>query len=190
MNGTVDTPDWTMIPKPTDDGATDHLEGAPLPSVPLHATDGSVVDLSALAGRSVVYVYPRTGRPGVPNPPGWDMIPGARGCSPQSCSFRDHFDELRNLGVAHVFGLSTQDSGYQREAKDRLHLPFPMLSDAEGALRTALRLPTFEIEGMTLFKRCTLMIDDGTITHVFYPVFPPDENAAQVVEWLKAQRCR
>ena len=181
---TVDTPDWSTIPAPQDDGAAQHLRGAMLPSLALPATDGKPVDLSKLPGRTVVYAYPRTGKPGVPNPTGWDMIPGARGCSPQSCAFRDHFAELKRLGVAQVFGLSTQDTAYQKEAAERLHLPFPLLSDAALALARALRLPTFEVDAMTLLKRVTLVIDSGRITHVFYPVFPPDQNAALVVEWL------
>ena len=180
------TPDWSSIPAPLDDGACDHLSGAALPAVTLAATDGTLVNLAALPARSVVYAYPRTGQPGVPNPPGWDLIPGARGCSPQSCAFRDHFNELQTLGVARVFGLSVQPTDYQREAAARLHLPFPLLSDAAGELTASLRLPTFEIAGLRLLKRFTLVIDDGVITRVFYPVFPPDENAAQVIAWLKA----
>jgi peroxiredoxin len=182
--GSTDTPDWSQIPAPQDDGGAKHLAGARVPALSLSATNGSSVDLSKLAGRTVVYAYPRTGQPGVANPTGWDMIPGARGCSPQSCAFRDHFADLKRLGVANVFGLSTQDSAYQKEAADRLHLPFPLLSDDKLALARALRLPTFEVDGMTLLKRVTLVLDDGKITKVFYPVFPPDQNAAQVVEWL------
>jgi peroxiredoxin len=181
----VETPDWSTIPAPQDDGATRHLRGLALPSIALPATDGSTVDLSKLPGRTIVYAYPRTGRPGVPNPAGWDMIPGARGCSPQSCAFRDRFAELKRLGVAQVFGLSTQDTPYQAEAAARLHLPFPLLSDAGLALARGLRLPTFEVDGMTLLKRATLVIDAGRITHVFYPVFPPDQNAVAVVDWLR-----
>jgi peroxiredoxin len=182
---TVDAPDWTTIPRPQDDGAADHLKGKAVPSVPLRATDGSTVDLSTLRGRTVVYAYPRTGRPGVPNPDGWDLIPGARGCTPQACAFRDQFEELKEAGVARVFGLSTQDPGYQAEAAQRLHLPFALLSDVDGALARALDLPTFDVEGTTLLRRCTLVIDDAAITHVFYPVFPPDQNAARVLAWLK-----
>jgi len=180
----IDTPDWSTIPAPQDDGKARHLRGMTMPAVALPATDGRTVDLSKLSGRTVVYAYPRTGKPGVPNPSGWDMIPGARGCSPQSCAFRDHFAELQRLGVAQLFGLSTQDTAYQAEAAARLHLPFPLLSDAGLALTRALRLPTFEVDGMTLLKRLTLVIDGGRIAHVFYPVFPPDQNAAAVVEWL------
>jgi peroxiredoxin len=157
-------------------------------SVPLPATNGDTVDLSEIPGRVVVYAYPRTGRPGVENPEGWDMIPGARGCTPQSCSFRDHFAELKALGIDHVFGLSTQDPDYQREAVERLHLPFAMLSDAHLRLTRAMGLPTFETGGMTLLKRFTLVIDGGTVEHVFYPVFPPDRNASDVAAWLSQRR--
>ena len=174
------------LPVPQDDGAALHLAGLRLPSVPLAATDGSTVDLSKLEGRTVVYIYPRTGVPGEPSPAGWDAIPGARGCTPQSCSFRDHFAEIRGLGVAQIYGLSTQATGYQREAADRLHLPFPILSDTELKLTRAIKLPTFSVAGMTLLKRMALVIDDGVITKVFYPVFPPDQNAAEVIAWLKA----
>lgn len=173
------------IPAPQDDGATLHLRGLTLPSVPLPATDGSIVDLSALPGRTVVYIYPRTGRPGEPPPDGWDAIPGARGCTPQSCSFRDHFAELKQLGVTRMFGLSTQDNDYQREAVERLHLPFPILSDRNLELARALTLPTFTAAGMTLLKRMVLVIDGGTLTKVFYPVFPPDRSAAEVIAWLR-----
>jgi peroxiredoxin len=176
------------LPVPKDDGAARHLAGMRMPSVALAATDGTQVDLVKLAGRTVVYIYPRTGRPGVALPEGWDAVPGARGCTPQSCSFRDHFAELRGLGVAHLFGLSTQNTGYQHEAVERLHLPFAILSDAELRLTHALGLPTFVVAGMTLLKRMVLIIDDGAIAKVFYPVFPPDESAAAVVSWLRASR--
>jgi peroxiredoxin len=172
------------LPVPQDDGAARHLAGMRLPAIALAGTDDTQVDLASLAGRTVVYFYPRTGRPGVALPDGWDAIPGARGCTPQSCSFRDHFAELKALGVAHLFGLSTQDTGYQREAVDRLHLPFAILSDERLALTRAMNLPTFETSGMILLKRFTLLIDDGAVTHVFYPVFPPDRSAAEIIEWL------
>jgi peroxiredoxin len=172
------------LPVPKDDGGARHLAGMRVPALVLAATDGSAVDLSRLAGRTVVYIYPRTGRPGVSLPDGWDAIPGARGCTPQSCGFRDHFRELEARGVAHVYGLSTQDSEYQREVAERLHLPFPLLSDAGLKFQRALKLPTFEIEGMTLIKRMVMVIDDGVIVHVFYPVFPPDRSAAEVLAWL------
>jgi peroxiredoxin len=176
------------LPLPQDDGAARHLGGGKLPSVPLPATDGSMVDLSKLAGRTVVYIYPRTGVPGQPLPEGWDAIPGARGCTPQSCSFRDHFAELKQLGVAHLYGLSTQDTGYQNEAVERLKLPFPIISDRNLALARAINLPTFTVSGMILLKRMTLVIDAGVITKVFYPVFPPDKSAEEVIAWLQASR--
>lgn len=184
MENTVEAPDWATIPVPADDGATRHLADARMASVRLPATNGDTIDLSALPGRVVVYAYPRTGQPGVENPDGWDMIPGARGCTPQSCSFRDHFAELKALGVNHLFGLSTQDLDYQREAAERLHLPFAVLSDQHLRLARAMDLPTFEAGGMTLLKRFTLVISDGKVEHVFHPVFPPDRSASDVVEWL------
>src|SRR5215204_92305 len=178
----------TGIAAPPDDGAASHLPGSKLPAVALGATDGTHVDLSKLRGRSVVYVYPRTGVPGQPLPEGWDAIPGARGCTPQSCSFRDHFTKIKSLGVAHVYGLSTQDTPYQREAAERLKLPFPVLSEANLELARALNLPTLSAAGMILLKRMALVIDDGVITKVFYPVFPPDKNAEEIVAWLHASR--
>src|SRR5215208_6872310 len=171
------------LPIPLDDGASDHLPGTRLPAVPLRSTAGNVVDLASLTGRTVVYCYPRMGRPDEEMPQDWDEIPGARGCTPQSCAFRDHHAELRTLG-ARVFGLSTQDTAYQREAAERLHLPFPLLSDEKLEFAGALDLPTFETEGMTLVKRVTLVIEDGEIREVFYPVFPPGKNAEEVVAWL------
>jgi peroxiredoxin len=176
------------IPVPQDDGAARHLAGMRLPDLALPATSGPPVNLSKLKGRSVVYIYPRTGVPGADLPPGWDDIPGARGCTPQSCGFRDHAGELKQLGVTHLFGLSTQDTAYQQEAATRLHLPFPILSDEHLALTRALKLPTFTAAGMTLLKRMAWVIDDGVITYVFYPVFPPDKSAADVVAWIKTAR--
>jgi peroxiredoxin len=155
-----------------------------VPDIALAATDGTQINLAKRPGRTVLYIYPRTGVPGVPLPEGWDMIPGARGCTPQSCGFRDHFAELKRLGVFSVFGLSTQDTAYQREAADRLHLPFALLSDAQLQFTRALDLPTFEVAGMELIKRMVLVIDSGTIAKVFYPVFPPDRSAQDVVAWL------
>lgn len=175
------------LPVPIDDGATDHLTGMMLPSVPLTSTRGSRVDLASLRGRTVVYCYPRTGQPDVEPPKGWDQIPGARGCTPQSCGFRDSYAELHALG-SEVFGLSTQSTDYQLEAVRRLKLPFDLLSDSELTLAHALKLPTFEIESMTLIKRLTLILLDGRIEKVFYPVFPPDKNAADVIEWLLRNR--
>ncbi|WP_460450190.1 peroxiredoxin [Alsobacter sp. SYSU BS001988] len=175
------------LPVPVNDGATDHLRAMQLPQIPLPSTSGGAVSLGGLNGLTVVYAYPRTGEPGKPSPDGWDAIPGARGCTPQSCSFRDHFAELRGLGVDHVFGLSTQTTDYQSEMAERLHLPFAILSDHAFALTDAIRLPTFEAGGMRLLKRFTLMIDNGRVAHVFYPVFPPDRSAQDVVDWLKAR---
>ena len=174
------------LPAPQDDGAARHLTGARLPDVALPATDGRSVNLAHFSGRTVVYVYPRTGRPDQALPTGWDDIPGARGCTPQSCGFRDHFADLKRLGVAQLYGLSTQDTAYQREAVERLHLPFAILSDAGLELTRALSLPTFAVDGMTLIKRMAWVIDNGVIAKVFYPVFPPDESAAEVVSWLRA----
>lgn len=175
------------LPVPADDGAARHLAGARLPEIALPATDGSRVVLAALPGRTVVYVYPRTGQPGVPAPDGWDDIPGARGCTPQSCGFRDHFDDLKRLGVTALYGLSTQDTAYQREAVVRLHLPFAILSDAELRLTQALKLPTFTTAGMTLLKRMAWVIEDGVIVRALYPVFPPDQSAEQVIDWLRSR---
>jgi peroxiredoxin len=173
------------IPAPIDDGAARHLKGMRVADVALPATDGARVDLSKLDGRTILYIYPRTGRPGQALPTGWDGIPGARGCTPQSCGFRDHAAELMRLGVAHLYGLSTQDTAYQQEAASRLHLPFALLSDETLAFAKAMRLPTFEVDGMRLTKRMAWVIDDGVITHVFYPVFPPDKNAEEVAAWLR-----
>jgi peroxiredoxin len=174
----------TGLPVPQDDGAADHLAGMAVPAMPRMATDGSWVDLAAFTGRTVVYAYPRTGEKDAPIPPEWDAIPGARGCTPQSCAFRDHHAELAALG-ARVFGFSTQTPDYQREVAQRLGLPFAILSDADLALTQAMRLPTFEFNGMTLTKRLTLVIRDGVVEHVFYPVFPPDRNASEVLAWLR-----
>ncbi len=171
------------LPVPVDDGACNHLWGMRLPSVPLMSTGGRLVDLAGLPGRTVVYCYPRTGRPDSDVPKGWNAIPGARGCTPQSCAFRDHYQELRALGVE-VFGLSTQTTAYQQEAVARLHLPIELLSDAELAFTRALRLPTFAFEEMALIRRLTLIVRDGRIEKVFYPVFPPDKNAEDVISWL------
>ena len=174
------------LPEPADDGAADHLRGMPMPGVSLRSTRGRVVDLSALpAPRTVIYCYPMTGIPGKPLPAGWDLIPGARGCTPQTCGFRDHQEELRQL-KADVFGVSTQTTEYQREMAERLQLRFEILSDSQFALCVALDLPTFEVDGMLLLKRLTMIVREGRIEHVFYPVFPPNESAEQVLRWLRA----
>ena len=181
--------DWSKIPAPTDDGGAAHLEGMTMPPVALRATDDTMVKLSALKGRTVVFAYPRTGEPGkIALVDDWDMIPGARGCTPQTCSFRDLFAELRAAGAAHVFGLSTQSNAYQTEMASRLHLPFAVLSDEKLELTRALKLPTMEVAGLTLIKRLALVIDDARVRHVFYPVFPPDRNAGDVLAWLKHHR--
>ena len=183
--------DWSKIPAPVDDGATRHLQGAKVPDILLPATDGAQVSLARLAGRVVVFAYPRTGEPGKPSlVDDWDMIPGARGCTPQSCAFRDLHKVLIEAGAARVFGLSTQDTAYQIEVAKRLHLPFPLLSDVGLALTEALRLPTMQVAGLTLIKRLALVIDDGSVAKVFYPVFPPDKNAAEVHAWLSEHRRR
>jgi peroxiredoxin len=179
--------DWSKLPAPSDDGAADHLEGLNLPSVSLAATNGLAIDLASLSGLTVVYAYPMTGRPDTPLPEDWDMIPGARGCTPQSCAFRDHFADLTALGVNHLFGLSVQPTGYQVEAATRLHLPFPLLSDADYQLTDQLTLPTFDSSGIRLLKRLTLIIRDGQIIKALYPVFPPDQNAQAVMDWLISQ---
>ncbi|KQT78100.1 peroxiredoxin [Methylobacterium sp. Leaf466] len=175
------------LPAPADDGAARHLEGIRLPDVSLSATDGGRVSLARLAGRTVVYAYPRTGEPGQPNlVADWDAIPGARGCTPQTCGFRDHHAELVARGVAQVHGLSTQTSAYQQEVAQRLHLPFTLLADPHRAFAMAIRLPTFEAAGQILLKRLTMVVDDGRVTKVFYPVFPPDRSAAEVLAWLES----
>jgi peroxiredoxin len=176
------------LPVPLDDGAAAHLPGRELPALAFPATRGTTIDLrEASAGTLVLYLYPRTGRPGVDPPAGWDEMPGARGCTPQTCAFRDHHDELARLG-AQVAGLSSQTTEYQQEAAERLHLPFPLLADPDLRLAAALDLPTFEFEGARLYKRLTLVARAAEIVKVFYPVFPPDRNADEVIAWLEAQR--
>jgi peroxiredoxin len=181
--------DWSKIPAPADDGAAAHLTGMAVPPVSLVATNDTSVTLAALPGRTVVFAYPRTGEPGkIALVDDWDMIPGARGCTPQTCAFRDLFAELKIAGAKQMFGLSTQSNEYQTEMASRLHLPFPILSDEKLLLTQALDLPTMDVAGLTMIKRLTLVIDDARITHVFYPVFPPDRNAGDVLAWLKANR--
>jgi peroxiredoxin len=178
--------DWSTIPAPEDDGGARHLTGLAVPDIALAATDGTQLSLAKVAGRVIVFAYPRTGQPGQPSPvPDWNMIPGARGCTPQTCAFRDLHEVMIAAGAARLFGLSTQDTAYQREAAERLHLPFPLLSDEKLELTKALRLPTMEVGRMTLIKRLALVVDDGVIAKVFYPVFPPDRNAGDVLAWLE-----
>jgi peroxiredoxin len=178
--------DWSKIPAPVDDGAAAHLVGMKIPPVVLPATDGTSVTLASLPGRVVLFAYPRTGEPGkISLVDDWDMIPGARGCTPQTCAFRDLFKDLKEAGARHVFGISSQDTAYQREMVERLHVPFQVLSDNTLAMMRALKLPSMDVAGLTLIKRLALIIDDATITHIFYPVFPPDRNAGDVLAWLQ-----
>jgi peroxiredoxin len=173
------------LPVPVDDGAADHLTGCRVPAIGLPGTDGRTARLDRGPRRTIVYAYPRTARPGEdPLVPDWDLIPGARGCTAEACDFRDHYAELRGLG-ADVYGLSTQHTDDQREVAGRLDLPFALLSDADLRLTQALRLPTLEVAGLTLLKRHTLAIRDGMIEHVWYPVFPPNLHADEVVTWLR-----
>lgn len=191
---TYDAVEWAADPDadpapPRDDGSAGHLVGLRLPATTLPATDGSRVELAALgAGRSVLYVYPLTGRPGVDLPDGWNTIPGARGCTAEACGFRDHHEELREAGATRVYGLSSQSGDYQQELVDRLRLPFTMLSDPRLVVRDALGLPTFGAGDMTLYQRLTMIVSDGVIEHVFYPVVPPDQHAGQVLAWLRANQ--
>jgi peroxiredoxin len=172
------------LPVPEDDGACAHLQGMMIPAISLDSTSGSLVNLAETRGRTVVYCFPRMGQPDQPVPKNWDAIPGARGCTLQSCSFRDHYQELTASGASRLFGLSAQDTDYQREAVERLHLPFSLLSDLELRFADALKLPTFRFDAMTLIKRLTLIIDDGRIAKVLYPVFPPNKSAEQTLRWL------
>ena len=176
------------LPVPEDDGAADHLVGMTLPSLSLPSTRGGEADLVTAAADArwlVAYVYPRTGTPGEPSPPGWDDIPGARGCTPQSCAYRDALAEFERLD-AKVAGISAQTPDEQREFAEREHIPFPLLSDADLRLRGVLRLPAFEVDGMTLYRRLTLIAETGRIVKSFYPVFPPDRDATQALAWLRA----
>ena len=188
MLTSADTQFPTDLPVPQDDGACAHLLGSRLPSVTIPSTSGDKVDLSSLPGLTVLFCYPRTGAPNETITPEWNAVPGARGCTPQACSFRDELDKLRQLGVGHLYGLSTQSTIYQREARERLHLPYSLLSDDKLEFATALKLPTFEWQGKTLVKRLALAIEEGKIVNVWYPVFPPDKNAKEVTEWLEAIR--
>ena len=172
------------LPAPIDDGAANHLAGLLLPDIELDTTNGQPIQLSKLQGRHVIYIYPMTGQPNITLPDGWDSIPGARGCTPQSCSFRDHADELAILNTK-IFGLSSQTTEYQLEAKNRLHLPFELLSDASLALKNSLKLPTFYVGNLELYKRLTMIVENNRIIKTFYPVFPPDKNVDDVIEWLE-----
>ncbi|NKX54999.1 peroxiredoxin [Arthrobacter mobilis] len=184
--------DFTQLPEnlpvPADDGAAAHLPGLAMPALALPTSSGGAVDLADLGpGRTVIYLYPLTGRPGADLPEGWDAIPGARGCSTEACDFRDHFQLLRQAGAGRVYGMSSQDPAYQDEVVQRLRLPFVMLSDEALALAEALTLPTFAAPGHArLYARLTLVVHGGVIEHVFYPVFPPNTHAQQVLGWLRA----
>jgi len=176
-----------VLPTPIDDGAADHLIGLHLPDIALASTSGGEVSVGNIStGRWIMFIYPRTGVPGQAEPSGWADIPGAKGCTAEACSFRDNLVELHEGGARSVIGLSVQSSAYQREAVERLHLPYPLLSDENGRLAAALNLPTFVAAGLTLLKRMTLVIDGETIRHVFYPVFPAEGHADQVRDWLRA----
>jgi peroxiredoxin len=171
------------LPPPVDDGACDHLPGMTMPKIQLPTTGGGAIDLGNLPGRTVIYAYPRTRPPHEAARDEWDMIPGARGCTPETCAFRDHHAELRGLGAS-VYGLSTQSTAFQQEVVDRLHLPFALISDERLGLVTALRLPTMVFDGATLIRRLTLVVRGDAVEHVFYPIFPPDRHAAEVRAWL------
>lgn len=173
------------LPVPIDDGATNHLIGMTLPNISLKSTRGDLINLGSIRGKLVIYCYPMTGQPDVPLPEGWDQIPGARGCTPQSCSFRDHYQELKVLG-AEVIGLSVQTTEYQKEMADRLHLRFPVVSDSKYEFQQAMTMPTFVVAGMTLLKRVTLIANDGVIEAVHYPIFPSDSDAEWVIDYLKS----
>lgn len=182
--GNLHQVDWDALPAPEDDGGADHLLNQPLPNLPLQATTGDDINLHTLDGRVVIFAYPMTARPDVPLPDNWDMIPGARGCTPQACAFRDLNSDLKAAGADHVFGLSAQTPAYQREASERLHLPFALLSDVSGAMRDALKLPHMMVEGQCLLRRLTIIAEKGIITKTFYPVFPPDRSAQDVLDHL------
>lgn len=174
----------TDLPVPEDDGASDHLPGAAIPDVSLTATDGKQVDLATLPGRTVIFCYPRMAGPDESVPDDWNAIPGARGCTPESCAFRDLYSEFQSLEVG-VFGISTQPTAAQAETHTRLHLPYPLLSDSELLLTSELLLPTFVWRDIVCLKRLTLVVQDGMIEHVFYPIFPPDAHPTEVLRWLR-----
>lgn len=184
MSALTDLPDG--LPAPVDDGACDHLHNSLIAASTLICTDGNIIDVSRCRGWLVLYCYPMTGRPDRNLPDNWDNIPGARGCTPQSCAFRDHYAGLRKFNAT-VYGLSTQTTEYQFEAKRRLHLPFELLSDYQLRFAQTMNLPLLNVDGITLIKRLTLIVFDSRIKKVFYPVFPPDQNATEVLDWLNQQ---
>ena len=183
------------LPIPVDDGATDHMTGAEVPPVELTASmaqpgqtkNGDVLGIAQLPGRTVLFIYPRTGAPGMSLPTGWDAIPGARGCTPQACRIRDSHAEFEALG-ARVLGMSSQPSAEQLEAAQRLHLPYPLLSDADLQMARAWQLPTFSVDGLTLIRRITVFVMNGVVDGVIYPVFPPDRSAEAALAWLRTRR--
>ncbi|WP_099340883.1 peroxiredoxin [Candidatus Fonsibacter ubiquis] len=181
-------PDWSKIPAPELDVSLEHLNNFIIPEIKLLSTSGDEIDLSKLNGLSIIYVYPMTGQPNIALPKGWDEIPGARGCTPQSCSFRDNFSELKKLNIENIFGLSSQTTKYQKEMSERLHLPYPILSDEKLLFANALKLPTFKVDNMNLIKRITLITNNNKIIKYFYPVFPPDQNVNDVIFWLKESK--
>jgi peroxiredoxin len=181
-------PDWSKIPAPELDVSLEHLNNFIIPEIKLLSTSGDEIDLSKLNGLSIIYVYPMTGQPNIALPKGWDEIPGARGCTPQSCSFRDNFSELKKLNIKYIFGLSSQTTKYQKEMSERLHLPYPILSDEKLLFANALKLPTFKVDNMNLIKRITLITNNNKIIKYFYPVFPPDQNVNDVIFWLKESK--
>ena len=180
----LSAPDWSKIPAPKEDEDLSHLLKYKIKSVLLKSTNNQSIDLSKIKGLSIIYIYPMTGQPNIPLPENWDNIPGARGCTPQSCSFRDNFSILKKLNVNNIFGLSTQTTEYQKEMTERLHLPFPVLSDEKLEFAKQLNLPIFEVENMKLIKRITLILKDNEIIKYFYPIFPPDKNVEQVIQFL------
>lgn len=179
--------DWSKLPAPQDDGAADHLQGTQLPPISLQNTMGGFIDLSKLSGLTILFAYPMTARPDQELPDNWDQIPGARGCTPQTCSFRDDLEQLKAAGVDQVFGISAQSTDYQLEAVKRLHLPYGLLSDSEGIARSALKLPYMNVEGVALLSRLTMAIVDNRIEKVWYPVFPPDQNSTEILNWINSK---